>query len=90
MYTSAETIRLATALLYPVLPESTAKIWEQLGMTTTPESLRLDSLKWGQLPAGQKIEAMFDLLRGYGYRVVDSKTFAYKGAEFGDYLFVAD
>ncbi len=33
LYTSAETLRLASALLYPVLPESTTKIWEQLGMT---------------------------------------------------------
>jgi methionyl-tRNA synthetase len=55
LYTSAETVRLATALLYPVLPDSTAKIWEQLGMTTSLESLRLDSLAWGQLSAGQKI-----------------------------------
>ncbi len=55
LYTSAETVRLATALLYPVLPESTAKIWEQLGMTTPIEAVRLDSLGWGQLAGGQKI-----------------------------------
>ena len=55
LYTSAETLRLASALLYPVMPESTAKIWEQLGMTTPIESLRLDTLAWGQLPAEQKI-----------------------------------
>jgi methionyl-tRNA synthetase len=55
LYTSAETVRLASALLYPVLPESTAKIWEQLGMTTPIDSLRLAALVWGQLPADQKI-----------------------------------
>src|SRR3984957_3454361 len=55
LYTSAETLRFATTLLYPVLPESTAKIWEQLGMTAPIESLRLDSLVWGQLPTEQKI-----------------------------------
>jgi methionyl-tRNA synthetase len=55
LYTSAETLRLASALLYPVLPESTAKIWEQLGMTTAIETVRLDASHWGQLPAGQKI-----------------------------------
>jgi methionyl-tRNA synthetase len=55
LYTSAETLRVATALLYPVLPESAAKIWEQLGMTTPIEALRFETLAWGQLPAGQKI-----------------------------------
>ena len=33
LYTAAEVLRVATALLHPVLPESTAKIWAQLGMT---------------------------------------------------------
>jgi methionyl-tRNA synthetase len=55
LFTSAETLRIATALIYPVLPESAAKIWEQLGMNTPLEGLRLDSICWGQLPAGQKI-----------------------------------
>ena len=31
LYTAAEALRIATALLYPVLPESAAKIWAQLG-----------------------------------------------------------
>ena len=34
--TAAETVRVATALLAPMLPESTAKIWSQLGMTDEP------------------------------------------------------
>ncbi len=55
LYTSAETLRLATALLYPVMPESTAKIWEQLGMLEAVGDVRLDKLHWGQLPTGQKI-----------------------------------
>jgi methionyl-tRNA synthetase len=55
LYTSAETLRIATALLYPVLPDSTAKIWEQLGMTEPIGALRFDNLHWGQLATGQKI-----------------------------------
>jgi len=55
LYASAEALRIATALLYPVLPESCAKIWEQLGMPDPLDSIRLDSLAWGQLRAGQKI-----------------------------------
>ena len=41
----------------PILPESCAKIWTQLGMPEPLESVRLDSLAWGQLRAGQKIGA---------------------------------
>jgi methionyl-tRNA synthetase len=55
LYTAAEALRIATVLLAPVLPQSTPKIWAQLGMTEPLESVRLDALVWGQLPAGQKI-----------------------------------
>jgi methionyl-tRNA synthetase len=55
LYTAAEALRIATVLLSPVLPQSAAKIWAQLGMTEPLESLRLDALTWGQLPPGQKI-----------------------------------
>jgi methionyl-tRNA synthetase len=55
LYEAAEIIRLATVLLSPILPESCAKIWSQLGMTEPLEFVRLDSLAWGQLKSGQKI-----------------------------------
>lgn len=52
---SAETLRIACALLAPVLPDSVAKIWAQLGMPGSPEDLRFETLAWGQIPVGQKI-----------------------------------
>jgi len=55
LYTAAEVVRIATALLAPVLPESAAKIWAQLGIPQPLESVRLPELQWGQLPAGQRI-----------------------------------
>jgi methionyl-tRNA synthetase len=55
LYTAAEVVRIAAVLLAPVLPDSTAKIWAQLGMTEALEAARVDQLAWGQLPAGQKI-----------------------------------
>ncbi len=55
LYTAAEALRIATILLSPVLPQSAPKIWAQLGMQEPLESVRLDTLAWGQLPAGQKI-----------------------------------
>ncbi|MCS7024848.1 MAG: methionine--tRNA ligase [Bryobacteraceae bacterium] len=55
LYTAAEVVRLVTALLYPILPHSAAKIWSQLGMTTPIDQVRLGDLAWGGLPPGQKI-----------------------------------
>jgi methionyl-tRNA synthetase len=54
LYTAAEALRIATVLLAPVLPDSTAKIWEQLGMAEPLEGIQLANLTWGQLPSGQK------------------------------------
>jgi methionyl-tRNA synthetase len=55
LYTSAEALRIATALLGPVLPQSAPKIWAQLGMSGKVEDVRFADLSWGQLPTGQKI-----------------------------------
>jgi len=55
LYTAAEALRIVTTLLYPVLPESTRKIWSQLGMPGAIEDVRFASLAWGALQAGQKI-----------------------------------
>jgi methionyl-tRNA synthetase len=55
LYSAAEVLRIATVLLAPVLPQSTAKIWRQLGMGTPLESCDPGALLWGQLEAGQKI-----------------------------------
>jgi len=41
------------------------------------------------LPEGQTIEQLFATLKACGYRVTESKTCEYKGADFGDYLFIA-
>ncbi len=62
LYTSAEVVRLAAALLAPVMPDASAKIWRMLGMTGELTSVRLDELDWGQLTAGQaigEVEAVF-------------------------------
>jgi methionyl-tRNA synthetase len=54
LYTAAEALRIVTALVYPVIPESAGKIWSQLGLG---EISRFDlrELKWGQLPLGGKL-----------------------------------
>ena len=55
LYTAAEALRIATVLLYPILPESAEKIWRQLGMPEKLEDVQLAGLKWGQLASGQQI-----------------------------------
>src|SRR5271167_1277231 len=54
LYTTAEALRIATALAHPVIPEATARIWEQLGLGAISE-FRLTDLKWGQLQHGTKL-----------------------------------
>jgi len=54
LYTSAEALRVVTALAHPVIPEAAAKIWAQLGLSDI-RKFDLAGLKWGQLPAGTKL-----------------------------------
>ena len=58
LYTAAEALRIITALLYPVMPESCAKIWLQLGMEKHPDSVRIADLHWGHLEPGQKLRSV--------------------------------
>ncbi|MGD0889407.1 MAG: methionine--tRNA ligase subunit beta [Acidobacteriaceae bacterium] len=58
LYTAAESIRIITALLYPVMPYATASVWRQLGLGDIEEAARngeLKDLKWGGLKPGTKL-----------------------------------
>ncbi|ABF41031.1 methionyl-tRNA synthetase [Candidatus Koribacter versatilis Ellin345] len=54
LYTAAEALRIVTALAYPVIPDSTAKIWSQLGLGDIKQ-FKLAEIKWGQLHLGTKL-----------------------------------
>jgi methionyl-tRNA synthetase len=54
LYTAAEALRIATALVHPVTPDATAKIWSQMGLGDI-QKLALSELAWGQLPLGTKL-----------------------------------
>ena len=54
LYTSAEALRIVTALAHPVIPEATAKIWGQLGLGDI-RKVPLSDLQWGQLKLGTKL-----------------------------------
>jgi methionyl-tRNA synthetase len=53
--TAAEAIRIITALVYPILPDSAAKVWRQLGQGDIAAAAKesfLTNLAWGGLKAG--------------------------------------
>ena len=52
LWTTAEVLGIVTALTYPVLPESTAKVWALLGQSASLGELAIDGLHWGQLASG--------------------------------------
>jgi len=54
LYTSAEALRIVTALAHPVMPVSTAKIWSQMGLGDITK-VSLADLRWGQLKLGTKL-----------------------------------
>ena len=58
LYTAAEALRIVTSLLAPVLPESTSKIYAQLGYQHPITEVRTKDLHWGHLPAGQALGAV--------------------------------
>jgi len=58
LYASAESIRIITALLYPILPNATAKVWQQLGLgdiELAAKNGELTNLTWGGLKPGTKL-----------------------------------
>jgi methionyl-tRNA synthetase len=55
--TAAEAIRIITALVYPILPDSAAKVWRQLGQGEIQDAAKksfLTKIAWGGLKAGTK------------------------------------
>jgi methionyl-tRNA synthetase len=62
LYRSAETLRWLCVMLYPVMPDSSEKIYRQLGLSGPVEGLDPATLQWGELEAGSvtgEAEAVF-------------------------------
>ena len=53
MYNLVESLRIISGLIFPFMPVTAAKVWQQLNMAGTIEELRLDDISvWGKTPAG--------------------------------------
>ena len=62
LLTAYDALRMAAYLAHPVLPHATQKIWEQLGYTSSLESLTLGAEAWAELRRPAQIgraEAIF-------------------------------
>ncbi len=55
--TAAEAIRIITALVYPIVPEAAARVWQQLGLGEIAAA-DLRHLSWGGLPPGTRLGAL--------------------------------
>jgi methionyl-tRNA synthetase len=61
LYTAAEALRIITVLAHPIIPDSTSRIFTQLGLSDIAKT-DLNTLRWGQLNVGTRlgrIEAVF-------------------------------
>jgi methionyl-tRNA synthetase len=55
LWTTAELLRILSALAHPVLPVSTAKVWTLLGIPGSVGAVELDGLRWAQLAPGTQL-----------------------------------
>jgi len=56
LYTLCEALRLIAVFLFPFMPSTAAKIWEQLGLEEDISGVNLDTeAHWGMLKRGRKV-----------------------------------
>src|SRR6202049_3280239 len=71
LYTAAEALRIICAWVYPVMPESAARIWSQLGIPEPIESVRIADLHWGKLRAGHKVGTVSGVFPRLDVKAID-------------------
>ena len=81
LFTAAETLRIVTALISPVMPHAAQKIWSQLGMLEPVSSVKFADLKWGGLPPGQKVGEVSAIFPRLEAKVAIDKMLELEAAE---------
>ena len=56
LYTLCETLRMTAAMVAPFMPLTAEEIFIQLGLEGGLSRMSLDSLKWGQIPPGCRVD----------------------------------
>src|SRR6185503_5847708 len=62
LYRAAESLRWLSVLLYPVMPEASRAIWQQLGLDGGPDKIDPTTLKWGEVREARRIGELQALL----------------------------
>lgn len=77
LYNLAEVLRIVAILISPFMPNTTPKIWKQLGMSKDLTTVRLSDAKhWGLLPVGTQVgkpEPIFPRIEEKEEPVMESK-----------------
>ncbi len=55
LYTLCETLRMTAAMVAPFMPHTAVELFIQLGFDGDPSRLSIDSVKWGQMPPGCRV-----------------------------------
>ncbi|MBO8154175.1 methionine--tRNA ligase [Thermovirga sp.] len=55
LYTLEEVLRLVGLLLSPFMPETSRRIWSQLGVEGDPSKCSIDDFNWGQRESGTEV-----------------------------------
>jgi methionyl-tRNA synthetase len=78
---AAESIRIITALLYPILPVAARSVWEQLGLGSIEQAAQrgdLADLQWGGLRPGTKLGELGPIFpradKGLAQRMMDMEA----------------
>ena len=56
LYNVLESMRFIATMLAPYCPNIAKDVYAQLNLNTDPSDIKLDSLKWAQIPAGKITE----------------------------------
>ncbi len=56
LHTLCETLRMTASMVAPVMPGTAREIFAQLGLEEDPSDIQYDSMDWGQIPAGRRVD----------------------------------
>lgn len=56
LHTLCETLRMTASMIAPVMPGTAREIFAQLGLEEDPSDMQFDSMEWGQIPAGCRVD----------------------------------
>ncbi|HPP37120.1 MAG TPA: methionine--tRNA ligase [Thermosynergistes sp.] len=56
LFTLCESLRLISLLIAPFIPDAAERLWNQLGLSSSPQSLGYASFRWGNFPPGTAVK----------------------------------